>query len=122
MKDRVFIDSDNILNWIAENPTGDVEGTTLSVDVLSNLLDEHGPISILVDLTKADRPNTLQRQIILNGIQSNRHTIKKIAIFGESPLMKAVAYFIINASGYEQMKFFTSRNKATSWLKEAEKQ
>jgi hypothetical protein len=122
MKDRVFIDSDTILNWIPGNPTGDIEGTSLSVNVLSDLLEEHSPTCVLVDLTRAQRPNTLQRQIIINGLQSNRHNIKKIALFGESPLMKAVSYFIINTSGYENMKFFSSRNKAVLWLKEPEKE
>ncbi len=120
MKDRVFVDSDNILNWIPGNQTGDVEGTSMSVNVLSELLEERSPSCVLVDLSRAQRPNTLQRQIIINGLQSNRHNIQKIALFGESPLMKAVSYFIINTSGYENMKFFSSRNKAVTWLKEGE--
>ncbi len=121
MKDRVFVDNDGILNWIPGNTTGDVEGTSLSVNVLTGLLEEHGPIAVLVDLTRAQRPNSLQRQIIINALQSNRHNIKKIALFGESPLMKAVSFFIINTSGYDAMKFFSTRNKATIWLREPEK-
>lgn len=118
MKDKVFVDSDSILNWIPENNTGDVEGTSVSVNLLSELLEEHAPASVLVDLSKAQRPNTLQRQIIINALQSNKHNLRRVALFGESPLMKAVAYFIINTSGYDNIKFFSSRNKATLWLKE----
>jgi hypothetical protein len=118
MKDKVFVDSDSIVNWIPENVTGDVEGTSVAVNVLSELIEEHAPSSILVDLTKAQRPNTLQRQVIINALQSNKHNIHKVALFGESPLMKAVAYFIINASNYGTIRFFSSRNKATIWLKE----
>lgn len=118
MKDKVFVDNEGILNWIPENVTGDVEGTSLSINVLTDLLEEHAPAMILVDLSKAERPNALQRQIIINAVQSNKHNIKRVALFGETPLMKAVAFFIINASGYDCMRFFSSRNKATMWLKE----
>jgi len=116
MKGKIFVDSSKIINWIPEDPTGDIEGTKLAMDVMEGLLEEQGLSSILVDLTKSRRPNPLQRQIIINALQSNSHNIKKIALFGQTALMKAVAHFVINASGYERMKFFASRSQALQWL------
>ena len=116
MKGKIFIDSSKIINWIPEDPTGDVEGTKLAMDVMESLIEEQGPSSILVDLSKAPRPNGLQRQIMINSIQSNFHNIRKIAIFGENALMKAVAYFVVNTSGYGNLKFFSNRSEATQWL------
>ena len=118
MRGKIFADSNKIINWIPENPTGDVSGTKIAMDLISNLLEEQEKSSILVDLTKSFRPNTAQRQIIINALKNNFHNISKIAIFGENALMKAVAAFIINASGYTNMHFFVNRNQATQWLLE----
>ena len=105
------------MNWIAEDPTDDVEGIKLSMDIMVGLLEEHqGPINLIVDLSKGQRPNKVQRQIIINTLQSNHHNIKKVAIFGASPLMKAVSYFVINTAGFERIKFFDSRQQAIQWL------
>ena len=120
MKGKVFADSAGIINWIPEDPTGDVEGTKLAVNVIEGLLDEQGPSTILVDLSKAPRPNALQRQIVINGLQSNFHNITKIAFFGHNALMKAVAYFVINNAGFQNIRFFANRNQATQWLLEKE--
>ena len=117
--DKVFIDRYRILNWIPENPSGNVEGTQRSVDLMVNLLDEHGEMNILVDLSKADRPTAEQRKVIVNALRSYLKKIKKVAIFGQTPLMKAVSYFIIHAAGYSNTRFFDSRNKAEAWLREA---
>lgn len=116
-KDKIFVDRNNVLNWIPENPTGDTEGTILSFDVMENLLDQHGPMSIIVDLSKSLRPDSSQRHIIIGRLKEHMHQINKIALFGESPLMKAVAHFIINASGFTNIKFFQNRQQARQWLK-----
>ncbi|MBI4091097.1 MAG: STAS/SEC14 domain-containing protein [Candidatus Komeilibacteria bacterium] len=120
MKGKVFVDSAQIVNWIPEDPTGDIEGTKLAMEVMEGIVEEQGPSLILVDLTKGQRPNALQRQIIINTIRSNMHSIKKIAIFGESALMKAVAFFVINTSGYSNMRFFSSRSQAIQWLQQTQ--
>ena len=120
MKGKVFVDSAQIVNWIPEDPTGDIEGTKLAMDVLESIIEEAGPSLILVDLTKGLRPNALQRQIIINAIRRNFNNIQKVAIFGESALMKAVAFFVINASGYSNMKFFPSRSQAIQWLQQTQ--
>ncbi len=116
--DKVFIDSHNFINWIVENPTGDIEGTRLAIEVMIQLLEESDPMSILVDLSKGHRPNAEQRNIVIQAIKDNFDKIKKIAIFGESPLMKAVAYFILNATGYNHIRFFSIRHLAEAWLHE----
>lgn len=117
MSDKVFIDSGEILNWIPENETGDIEGTRRSVQVMEDLLEEHTKMGILVDLSKAQRPNREQREIIINAIRSHTSNINKVALFGETPLIKTVAFFIINASRFENMKFFSNRSEALAWLK-----
>ncbi|OGY88728.1 MAG: hypothetical protein A2677_00150 [Candidatus Komeilibacteria bacterium RIFCSPHIGHO2_01_FULL_52_14] len=116
MKGTVFVDSNKIINWAPENPTGDVEGTKLAMEVMEGLVNEQGPSSILVDLSKSKRPNALQRQIIINTIRANIHNLKKIAFFGETPLMKAVTYFVINTVGFANIQFFSSRSEALQWL------
>lgn len=121
MKDKVFIDDRNILNWIPENDPGDAEGTKIAIDLMKELLDENAPMPIIVDLSKAKRPDKNQRQIIISGLQNNFHAISKVALFGDTPLLKTIAYFIIKTSGFENMRFFDSRNKAMSWLVELEK-
>jgi hypothetical protein len=117
-KDKVFLDRNNIINWIPENPTGDIEGTILSFDVMRELLNECGPTSVLVDLSKAIRPDASQRKIMIERIKDDLGNIKKGAIFGNTPLMKAVAYFVINATGIKNIKFFDSRNQAMTWLRQ----
>ena len=114
--DKVFKDHQSIINWIPENETGDIEGTKQSIEVIVSLLDENDTNGILVDLSKAERPDSHQRQIIVNAVKSNISKIKRIAIFGETPLLKTIAYFIINATGYSNMKFFDTRNHALAWL------
>lgn len=118
MKGKVFIDRHNIINWVPEDPTGDVEGTKLACDVMQNLLEEHGPMNILVDLTKAPLPDLQQRTVVIDAIKKNFQWIKRIAIFGESPIMKVVASFIIMTAGYGNVRFFSSRNQARAWLEE----
>lgn len=120
MNSKVFVDSNKIINWIPEDPTGDIEGTKLAMEVMESLTEEEGPSNILVDLSKAHRPNALQRQIIINTIQSNAHNIKNVAFFGENALMRAVAYFVINTAGYNNIRFFANRNEAIQWLTKEE--
>lgn len=115
-KDKVFVDSKNILNWIPENPYGDASGTKATIDLMKQLLDEHGPMPILVDLSKADKPDKDQRQIIISSIQNNFHNISRIALFGETPILKVISFFIINTANYKNMKFFSSRSIAEKWL------
>lgn len=118
MSEKVFLDNHRILNWTPENPTGDIAGTRLSLDVMQSLLDEHGPLSILVDLSKAPLPSPEQRAMEINSLQINAHRIKKIALFGHTPLLKVVAYYIIHATNFDAMKFFNSRTEAVAWLRE----
>ena len=116
MNDKVFVDSKGILNWIPETPYGQTEGTKGAIDMIKQLLDEHGPMRILIDLSKSERPDKHQRQIIINALRNNFHNVSKIALFGVAPVMKAVAFFIINSAGYSNLKFFSSRSQAESWL------
>jgi hypothetical protein len=118
MHDKIFIDDINILNWVPDTEAGDVESVRGSMSLLSELIDEHTPTLLLVDLTRSHRPNAEQRKIIVQTLKANAHRILKMAFFGDTPLMKAVSYFIINASGFTNVKFFSSRTKAISWLKE----
>lgn len=117
MKGTIFLEKSNTINWLAENVTGDVEGTQLAMNVIQTLITEHAPVNILVDLSKAQRPTSEQRKIIIGTIQANKDRIKKIAFFGDSPLMKAVSFFIINTSGFSPIKFFSTRHQALTWLK-----
>lgn len=116
MKGKIFVEKNKIINWMPENPTGDTEGIRLAMDVLDNLVSENPPAHILVDLSKAHRPDANARALIIDTIRRNSKSIKKIALCGHSPLMKAVSYFVINTSGYNNMQFFSSRHEAAEWL------
>ena len=118
MKGKIFADTNNIIHWMPENPTGDLEGVTLAMDILEQLVNDHKPAMILVDLSKGQRPDAASRQMIISTIKRNAPSIKKNALCGHSPLMKAVAFFVINTSGYKNMRFFPSRHEASAWLME----
>jgi len=117
-KDKVFLDKNNIISWIPENQSGDTEGTKTAFDVLESLITDHNATSILVDLSKAEKPSSEQRKIMVQRIKDNYDMIKKVALFGDTPLMKVVAYFIINASELKNIRFFSSRSQALTWLKD----
>ncbi len=120
MTDKIFMSNGTIVNWIPESMTGDEESIQKSMEVMNDLIEEHGPVTVLVDLSKAHRPNSKQREIIISALQADSHKILKIALFGETPLMKAVAYYVINTSGFSNMRFFANRSKAEQWLKESD--
>lgn len=118
MSEKIFLDNHGIINWIPENSSGDLVGTKLSVDVMASLVEEKSPAVLLVDLSKAKRPTREQRDIIINGLQVNAHHIKKIALFGQTPLMKVISYYIIHATNFDTMRFFDSRTEAIAWLRD----
>lgn len=121
MKSKIFVDHNSIINWIPEDETGAMEKTTLGVEVLEQLVMEHQPAKILVDLTKAQRPNHDQRQIIIRALRDNLDHICCIAFFGQSAVLKAITYFIINATNFGHIKFFDNRTEAVQWLQDMNK-
>ncbi len=116
--------------WVGEDGIVHVEtGRVITEEGVNRIIDEieeilkkiSGEGRILIEIKTisvirssrfrkrtADRVRALDKNI----------GFKKVAVFSETVIMRAIGSFILAASGIKNSKIFTNKKKALDWLKE----
>jgi len=74
-------------------------------------------INVLCDVAKAGTASSPARKIFADWIKEGK--VNKFALCGGGILQNTTANFVFFLSGFKDVKFFTSEDRASKWLKEA---
>ena len=74
-----------------------------------------GKVNSFVDLSRAGKPTPEAREIGKKRIENS--DIGKIALFGQHPVARVIAAFVIGITKKKDMRFFKNKEEALSWLK-----
>ncbi len=75
-----------------------------------------GKVNALVDLSRAGKPTPKAREIGRKRLENE--DIGKIALFGQHPVARVIASFIMGVTRKKDMRFFRTKEEALAWLKE----
>jgi hypothetical protein len=119
MPNQITLDPDG---FIRETYEGDQDSTSVSLAVRQTMglirelqAEDHSqPIKLLVDLRRVGNQNLGARQTGGKALQSLPYS--KIAIFGGSKFLMAVANLLTSASGKRNIRQFATEDDAIKWL------
>ncbi len=111
---RMFLDDNNLI-WITAVGEMDDELAALCREVaLKFFKTAIGKIDILIDLNKSGKSSTGARKIWRE--LSGHEKVAKIALFGQHPVARVVASFVMGITNKPDMKFFKTEQEALAWL------
>lgn len=120
-KYKVFWDEENRMGRVIVIGEVDIELTKKMVEEGKGIQEEHysrnKKMGWLIDVTKVTKPalSLRTREVMSDAIKIMK--TGKIAIVGNSIVIKTVMVFIMAAAGQKQFQYFTSEEDALKWLK-----
>ena len=81
---------------------------------LMNMVE--GKVNLFIDLSRTGLATSESRKIGKRRFELEK--IGKVAMFGMHPVARVLASFVMGVTKKEDMRFFKSKDKALSWLKE----
>ena len=120
MEPNVSFDEQNdIIRW----ETLGIEGKEQEANVQSvmNTIEDFARqhkrrVRLMVDLSKAGKPTARTRKIIVKTLKQD--IFDKVALFGQSIVMRTVVKFMKAAANVSYIEFFDDEASALKWLKE----
>ncbi len=76
----------------------------------------NGKVNALIDLSRAGKPTPKAREIGRKRLETEY--VGKIALFGQNPVARVIASFIMGVTRKKDMRFFKNKEEALSWLNE----
>jgi len=114
---RMYLGEDNIVFRIVVGVVDEKMATAFNKASIKLRSKAGGRVvNTFIDLTRAGKPTPEGRRIGQQRLDAEG--IGKIAIFGMHPVAKVIASFVMGVTRKKDMRFFESREKALSWLKE----
>ncbi len=116
--DQVTLFQSHIILWSPADPQGDTVASKRDVKKILELAQgsKTQPMSLLVDVSRAEIPNLEQKKIIGNA--GKKYSFDKIAVYGFSWRMKLAVAFISKLAGGLNIKLFNSQSEALIWLEQ----
>lgn len=117
-KSRLLLGEDNI---IYQTIVGKIEEKdAIAIQDASEKLRSmaKGKVNALVDLSRAGKPTPEAREIGRKRLENK--DVGKTALFGQHPVARVIASFIMGVTKKKDMRFFKTKEEALAWLKEAE--
>jgi hypothetical protein len=115
-ENRVYLGEDDIIHVI---PVGNMNGKTavIVIDEGLKLADMvEGKVNVLIDLNKAGKPSPEARKAVLELYDHEKSG--KMAFFGQNPVSRVVASFVIGITRKNDVRFFKTKEEALGWLKD----
>lgn len=120
MSHRIFLNSDGFLeqeykgNLTQEIVDKAIKDTMRTIKVMQK---DGKPLLLLVNCTELGRINTPSRKASVEALRDIAYD--KLAVYGSSPIAKAMSNLIIHASGKQRkIRLFNTRDAAIAWLKD----
>jgi hypothetical protein len=116
--EQVVLFQPRIILWSPADPQGDTAASKRDVKKILELAQgsKLQPMSLLVDVSRAEIPNLEQKKIIGNA--AKKYTFDKIAVYGFSWRMKLAVAFISKLAGGLNIKLFNDQAEALIWLEQ----
>lgn len=115
---RVGIDEKNILHIEEQNQITAASADDLRKE-LDRVLADRSPARLILDLTGTGASIDISTRLkLVDAIR--RISPKVVAVFGQSKLTGLLAAFLFKMSGIKNIRFFSTKNEATSWIEHAE--
>ncbi len=113
---RFYLGEDNILYETVVGEQNERTATEMRkvTNKLQNMVE--GKVNVLIDLNKAGTPSSGARKIGQEMFENEK--LRKIALFGLSPVAQVVASFVIGVTRKRDIRFFKTREEALAWLKQ----
>jgi len=113
---RFYLGEDNILYETIVGEFDEKKAIEAKEAVFKLMNKVNGQVNILIDLNKAGNQSSKARKIGKEMFENEKN--EKIALFGMNPVARVVASFVMGIAKKEDMRFFKTKEKALSWLKE----
>lgn len=115
-KGRYYLDQDNILFITPIGNIGDIGAANYKKAFYLLMETVETKADLLIDLNKALKQSSLARKTWKE--LSEFKKTGKIAIYGFHPVAKLLASFVMGIVSNKEMRFFSTKKEATSWLKQ----